>query len=231
MRRAERKLQLSHNIIGGDATDETGENLENEPNDMRSIIFGLHLFDPTDTAAETINEDSSAETISAETLNKLETMSEKIIMMRSDETKYEQAFEVNPNLIDSSGTMVRRVSDSLSDDPGISEAAYLSWVKRFKDASYSIEEATVQLGRRRAAPEEKLLKRDANKKKAEEKRLAKWQVLGYQTLSVKYPDIITSQNTSDSGSVQLVYGDCTDPSKLCPGKPAIILRYNFLEEI
>jgi chromodomain-helicase-DNA-binding protein 1-like len=51
MRRAERKLQLSHNIIGGDDTDETGENLENEASDMRSIIFGLHLFDPTDTAA------------------------------------------------------------------------------------------------------------------------------------------------------------------------------------
>ncbi|KAK3154463.1 hypothetical protein QOZ80_2BG0190810 [Eleusine coracana subsp. coracana] len=225
MRRAERKLKLSHNIIGeGHATDGKGEDLGNEANDMRSIIFGLHLFDPTDTAAEAINEDSSVETISVETLDKLKTMSENIILMRSHESeKDEQAFEVNPNLIDSSGTVITRVSDSLRADHGINEAAYLSWVKKFKEASHSIEEATVQLGRRRAAPEEKLLKRDANKKKAEEKRLAKWEALGYQTLAVQDSDVTARQNTLDSGSVQLVYGDCTDPSKVCPRKPAIIL--------
>jgi hypothetical protein len=165
-----------------------------------------------------------------ETLDKLKTMSEKIIMMRSHECseKDEGAYEVNPTLIDSSGTVIRRVSDSLRVDPSIGEAAYLSWVKKFKEALPSVEEATAQLGRRRAAPEEKLLKRDANKKRAEEKRLAKWEALGYQTLAVKDSDIIARLNNPDSGSVQLVYGDCTEPSKLCPGKPAIILRYNFL---
>ncbi|XVF22821.1 hypothetical protein REPUB_Repub12eG0203900 [Reevesia pubescens] len=30
---------------------------------------------------------------------------------------------------------------------------------------------------------------------------------------------------SDSGSVIFVYGDCTDPSKVCPSEPAIILRH------
>ncbi|TVU48703.1 hypothetical protein EJB05_08348, partial [Eragrostis curvula] len=226
MRRAERKLKLSHNIIGeDDATAGKGEDLGNEASDMRSIIFGLHLFDPTDTAAETINDDSSAETISLETLDKLKTMSEKIVMMRSHVTsdKDERTFEVNPNLIDSDGTVMRRASDSLNVDPGLNEAAYLSWVKQFKEASHSIEDATVQLGRQRAAPEERFLKREANKKKAEEKRIAKWEALGYQTLAVKDPDIIAGQNFPDSGSVQLVYGDCTDPSKVCPGKPAIIL--------
>jgi hypothetical protein len=45
MRRAERKLKLSHNIIGeGDATDGKGEDPGNEATDMRSIIFGLHCL-------------------------------------------------------------------------------------------------------------------------------------------------------------------------------------------
>ncbi|CAM0871274.1 unnamed protein product [Alopecurus aequalis] len=68
MRRAEKKLKLSRNIFGDkDTTEEKRKDLETETTDMRSIIFGLHQFDPADTAAETINE---------ETLAKLESMSE-----------------------------------------------------------------------------------------------------------------------------------------------------------
>ncbi|RLN15743.1 hypothetical protein C2845_PM02G40470 [Panicum miliaceum] len=223
MRRAERKLKLSHNIIGeDDRTDVKGGDLGNEASDMRSIIFGLHLFDPADTTTETINEDTTSETINVEKLAKLKTMSEKVVMMRSHEPseKDERAFEINPNFADGSGTVIRRASDSISVDPGLNEAAYLSWVKKFKEASHSIEDATAELGRHRAAPEEKFLKREVNKKKVEEKR--KWETLGYKTLAVKEPDITASQNISDSGSVQLMYGDCTNPSKLCPAKPAII---------
>ncbi|KAL6649005.1 hypothetical protein ACP70R_013229 [Stipagrostis hirtigluma subsp. patula] len=224
MRRAEKKLKLSHNIIGeDDATNGKGKDLGNEASDRRSIILGLHLFDPTDTTAETINEDTNDETISGETLAKLKTMTEKVVMMRSHEPseKDERAFEIDPNLTVGSGSMIRRASDSITVDPGLNEAAYLSWVKKFKEASDSIEDAT-DLGRQRAAPEEKLLTREVNKKKAEEKRLAKWEALGYQSLAIKDPDIIAIQNNPDSGSVQLVYGDCTDPSKVCPAKPAII---------
>ncbi|XP_062209513.1 probable helicase CHR10 isoform X5 [Phragmites australis] len=225
MRRAERKLKLSHNIIGEeDATNGKERDLGNEASDMKSIIFGLHLFDPMDTTAETINEDTAAETISAKTLAKLKTMSEKVVMMRSHEPseKDERAFEINLNLTDSSGTMIRKASDSITVDPGLNEAVYLSWVKKFKEASDSIEETTAELGRQRAAPEEKLLKREANKKKTEEKRLAKWEALGYQSLAIKDPGIIAKQNIPDSGSVQLVYGDCTDPLKVCPTESAII---------
>ncbi|KAI4996525.1 hypothetical protein ZWY2020_051445 [Hordeum vulgare] len=216
MRRAERKLKLSHNIFGDkDATDGKGKDFGNEANDMRSIILGLHQFDPADTAAETINE---------ETLAKLKSMSENVIKMRTHEPseKDDRAFEINPDLTDGSGAMITRACDSISIDPGVDEAAYLSWVERFKEASHSIEDVPVELERQRPAPEDKLLKREANKKKAEEKRLAKWKDLGYQTLGVKVPDNIPNQNISDSGSVQLVYGDCTDPSKVCAAKPAII---------
>jgi len=230
MRRANRKLKLSHNIIGEeDGTDGKGGDPGNEASDLRSIIFGLHLFDPADTATETINEDTTAETISVEKLAKLKTMSEKVVMMRSHESseKDERAFEINPNMTDDSGTVIRRASDSIRIDPGLNEAAYLSWVKKFKEASGSSEDATVEFERQRAAPEEKLLKRDVNKKKIEERRLAKWESLGYQTLAVKEPDITASQNISDAGSIQFVYGDCTNPSKVCPKKPAIIFRYLY----
>ncbi|XP_035818674.1 probable helicase CHR10 isoform X4 [Zea mays] len=225
MRRADRKLKLSHNIIGEeDGTDGKGGDPGIEASDMRSIIFGLHLFDPADTATETIDEDITAETFSVEKLAKLKTMSEKVVMMRSHESseKDERAFEINPNMTDDSGTVIRRASDSIRIDPGLNEAAYLSWVKKFKEASISSEDATVGFGRQRAAPEEKLLKHDVNKQKIEEKRLAKWESLGYQTLAVKEPDITASQNISDAGSIQFVYGDCTNPSKVCPAKPAII---------
>ncbi|KAG2555429.1 hypothetical protein PVAP13_9KG246600 [Panicum virgatum] len=225
MRRAERKLKLSHDIIGEDhRTDVKGGVLGNEASDMRSIIFGLHLFDPADTTTETINEGTTSDTINVEKLAKLKTMSEKVVMMRSHEPseKDERAFEINPNFADGNGTVIRRASDSISVDPGLNEAAYLSWVNKFKEASRSIEDATSELGRQRAAPKEKFLKRVVNKKKVEEKRFAKWETLGYKTLAVKEPDITACQNISDSGCVQLVYGDCTNPSKLCPAKPAII---------
>ncbi|XP_039831930.1 probable helicase CHR10 isoform X2 [Panicum virgatum] len=181
MQRAERKLKLSHNIIGDDArTDLKGGDLGNEASDMRSIIFGLHLFDPVDTTIETINEDTTSDTINVEKLAKLKTMSEKVVMMRSHEPseKDEQSFEINPNFADGLGTVIRRASDSISVDLGLNEAAYLSWVKKFKEASHSIEDATAQHGRQRAAPEEKFLKREVNKKKVEEKRFVKWKTLG-----------------------------------------------------
>nr|CAB3502322.1 unnamed protein product [Digitaria exilis] len=224
MRRAERKLKLSYDIIGEDnKTDVKGGDLGNEASGMRSIIFGLHLFDPADTTTETIN-DYTSETINVEKLAKLKIMSEEIVMMRSHEPseKHERLFEINLNSADGSGTMIRRASDSISVDPALNEEAYLSWVKKFKEASHSIEDATAGLGTQRSAPEEKFLKREVNRKKIEEKRLAKWETLGYKTLAVREPDIARNQNISDSGSVHLVYGDCTNPSKVCPAKPAII---------
>ncbi|XP_066164975.1 probable helicase CHR10 isoform X1 [Oryza sativa Japonica Group] len=225
MRRAERKLKLSHSVIGEeDATYGKGKYVENEASDMRSIIFGLHLFDTSDTTAETMNDDTASETIKEETMLKLKSMSEKVVLMRSHEPseKDERAFEINPNMTDNSGAVVTRVSDSVNVDPDFNEAAYLSWLEKFKESSHSKENTRAELERQRIAPEEKFLKREAIKKKVEEKRLAKWESLGYQTLKIKDPDILPNQNIPDSGSVQLVYGDCTNPSVVCPAKPAII---------
>ncbi|RWR87122.1 putative helicase CHR10 isoform X1 [Cinnamomum micranthum f. kanehirae] len=158
MRRAERKLQLSYNVVGGD-NDNHGEGKEigAEPGDLRSLIFGLHLFDPTDIK----NEDSVG--VNMEELN---AMAEKL--------------------------------------------------------SPSIENSTVELGRKRNLSDTRLLKQEFHKK-AEEKKLAKWEALGYKSLAVKDPICdMDGEIMSDSGSVQFVYGDCTKPSKVCPSEPAII---------
>ncbi|XP_020094090.1 probable helicase CHR10 isoform X4 [Ananas comosus] len=219
MRRAQRKLKLSQNVIGeeNDALNETRKDVEIEAGDMRSLIFGLRVFDPTDINTDTLNEDN---------VMKLKLMTDRVVKMRDHEPldKEDRTFEINPtDLMDNSDTAIKRTSDAISFDPGVDEASYLSWVEKFKEASPPTENVALELGRRRYRPEEKQLKHEADKKRAEEKRMAKWEALGYQSLAVKDPDIMVDQNImSDSGSVQFVYGDCTYPSKTCPSEPAII---------
>ncbi|XP_042436165.1 probable helicase CHR10 isoform X3 [Zingiber officinale] len=78
-------------------------------------------------------------------------------------------------------------------------------------------------GKRRHLPEEYQQKREADKKKAEEKQLGRWEALGYKTLAVEEPNMLVEISVlSDQGAVQFVYGDCTNPSKVCQSEPAII---------
>ncbi|XP_042435859.1 probable helicase CHR10 isoform X3 [Zingiber officinale] len=78
-------------------------------------------------------------------------------------------------------------------------------------------------GKRRHLPEEYQQKREADKKKAEEKQLGRWEALGYKTLAVEEPNMLVENSVlSDQGAVQFVYGDCTNPSKVCQSEPAII---------
>ena len=58
----------------------------------------------------------------------------------------------------------------------------------------------------------------------EENKLAKWDAVGYRSLAVEEPENILNESMDDTGGVQFVYGDCTDPYKICPSKPAIIFR-------
>lgn len=218
MRRAERKLQLSYNVIGGD-NDNHGEGKEigAEPGDLRSLIFGLHLFDPTDIK----NEDSVG--VNMEELN---AMAEKVIEIRNNEpsNKDNRKFEMNPMDLLAGGDLSVKSIASDSFDPGLDEASYLSWIEKLKQLSPSIENSTVELGRKRNLSDTRPLKQEFHKK-AEEKKLAKWEALGYKSLAVKDPICdMDGEIMSDSGSVQFVYGDCTKPSKVCPSEPAIIFR-------
>ena len=53
MHRAERKLQLSHDVIGDDATEKEGKDMAEVPaGDLRSVVLGLHMFDPTTESKE-----------------------------------------------------------------------------------------------------------------------------------------------------------------------------------
>lgn len=53
--------------------------------------------------------------------------------------------------------------------------------------------------------------------------MAKWQSLGYQSCSVPDPTLaVDSDLMSDRGAVNFVFGDCTNPSDVCPSEPTII---------
>ncbi|XP_031259614.1 probable helicase CHR10 [Pistacia vera] len=217
MRRAERKLQLSHNVVGEDVVhSEEKEKTGVETGDLQSIIFGLHMFDPK----EINNEESDGLKLS-----ELNTMAEKVIAMRHEQipVKAGQNFTVSPvDLLDGSD-LGQGSSASVHFDPGLDEASYLSWVEKLKQASQISSNSLVELGGRRNLPDDKDLKLEAVRKKIEEKKLAKWEACGYHSLSVKDPVSPADGDTlARSGSVHFVYGDCTDPSKICPSEPAVI---------
>ena len=211
MRRAERKLQLSHNIVGDDVEEqESKDSAGVEASDLRSVIFGLGIFDPTE-----MNEKDSDEV----KISKLNAMSEKVIAMRCEqvEGKDDRKFEVTQ-------TDMLRETSTFNFDAGFDEASYLSWVEKFKEASQTSGDQFIDI-RRRELDEDKCAKLEAAKKKAENRKLLKWEALGYHSLSINDPvGPSDSDALSELGSVQFVYGDCTKPSDVCPSEPAIIFR-------
>ncbi|XP_026444753.1 probable helicase CHR10 isoform X2 [Papaver somniferum] len=217
MRRAERKLQLSHNVVGDDDMsydqDETGADV----GDLRSVIFGLHMFDPTNIDNENPNEVNTRELIS---------MAEKVTKMRHESSdNQDRKFELDSmDVLRGDDFSTKRTPAYDSFDPGLDEASYLSWVEKFKEASQSTDNSNLVLGKRNL-PDERIGKLEAAKRKAEEKKLLKWETLGYQSLAITDVPVCNADEDmmlTGSGSVQFVYGDCTDPSKVCPSEPAII---------
>ncbi|XP_025606312.1 probable helicase CHR10 isoform X1 [Arachis hypogaea] len=216
MRRAEKKLRLSLNVIGENVVDHK----ENEAtgvgiSDLKSIIFGLHMFDPTEM------NDRKHEGISVQELN---AMAEKVIAMRDEQNsdKDDRKLEVNArNLL--KGHEDTEVSGALSCDLGLDEASYLSWVKNFEEVSKTSCDTMLDSRSRRSSDEDKSSKIESAKKKAEEKKLSKWKSVGYHSLTVDDPicpqdgDIISA-----AGSVHFVHGDCTAPSNVSLSEPAMV---------
>nr|XP_025659071.1 probable helicase CHR10 isoform X5 [Arachis hypogaea] len=213
MRRAEKKLRLSLNVIGENVVDHE----ENEASgvgisDLKSIIFGLH---PTEM------NDRKHGDISVQELN---AMAEKVIAMRDEQNsdKDDRKLEVNArNLL--KGHEDTEVSGSLSCDLGLDEASYLSWVKNFEEVSKTSCDTMLDSRSRRSSDEDKSSKIESAKKKAEEKKLSKWKSVGYHSLTVDDPicpqdgDIISA-----AGSVHFVHGDCTAPSNVSLSEPAMV---------
>ncbi|XXG78628.1 hypothetical protein AAC387_Pa08g2534 [Persea americana] len=157
-------------------------------------------------------------------MEELNAMAEKVIEIRNNEpsNKDNRKFEMNPVDLLAGGDLSVKSTASDSFDPGLDEASYLSWIEKFKELSPSIQNSTVELGRKRNLSVTRHLKQEVHKR-VEEKKLAKWEALGYKSLAVKDPICdMDGEIMSDSGSVQFVYGDCTKPSKVCPSEPAII---------
>ncbi|XP_078155806.1 SNF2 domain-containing protein / helicase domain-containing protein isoform X1 [Carex rostrata] len=219
MRRAERKLKLSHSIIGQDKHSASTKNDTSiETGDMRSLIFGLHTFDPSDTNPNS-NSDLNSDILSEERITKLDEMTDRVVNMRNRDllSEVDHTFEINQ-------TNLKSISDKINLDPGLDEAAYRSWIEKFKEASGSVDSVNLELERRKNScnSEEREARREIERKRKEENKLAKWDAVGYRSLAVEEPENILNESMDDTGGVQFVYGDCTDPYKICPSKPAII---------
>ncbi|XP_043717100.1 probable helicase CHR10 isoform X2 [Telopea speciosissima] len=215
MQRAERKLQLSHNVVGDDV-DRQGKENGAGAGDLRSIIFGLQMFDHAN-----INIENSSE----KNLSELNALAAKVIEMRHEALeKDDRKFKINPmDVLNGGDLSLKKTSSAVIFDHGLDEASYISWLEKFKEASQSDDSPTLDFRTGRNFPEENHQKLEAARKKAEDKKLAKWEALGYESLAVK--DLgcpMVGGVISDSGSVQFVYGDCTQPSKVCPSVPTII---------
>lgn len=220
MRRAERKLQLSHNVVGDDVTDkELNETAGVETGDLRSIIFGLHMFDPKD-----INDEESG----GLKLSELHAMADKVTTMRHQRMLNNADRKCEVNSVDLSDSIDHATGDSSASvvfDSSLDEVSYRSWVEKFNKESQSSGNSVVELGNRKNTSEDKHMKLDAAQKKREEKKLARWEAHGYYSLSVREPIYpVNDDMMSDSGSVHFVYGDCTCPSDVCPSEPTIIFR-------
>ncbi|KAJ6722666.1 CHROMODOMAIN-HELICASE-DNA-BINDING PROTEIN 3-RELATED-RELATED [Salix koriyanagi] len=141
MHRAKRKLQLSHDVVGdGDMEEDRKETGGIETGDLRSIIFGLHRFDPSEVNSEQSNELNALE---------LNALAQRVIALRSDQImdKDDRKFEVNLigqekglNFVSGGESVLARY------DPGLDEASYLSWVEKFKETSQSNENLWEALG-------------------------------------------------------------------------------------
>lgn len=221
MRRAERKLLLSINVTGDNMLKHDDEETsEVGTGDLKSIIFGLRMLDPTEIT------DANHRDMN---LSEIGVMADKVLALRDKQIRDmdDRKFEVNPRNI-LQGDDVKEGGTTFSHDLGLDEASYLSWVNKFEEVSKSSCNSIMDWRSKRNSQEEKSLKLESAMKKAEEKKLSRWKALGYQSLNVKYPLTQTDNDiTSATGSVHFVYGDCTAPSNVCSSEPAMIFRSTF----
>ncbi|KAL5718919.1 DNA helicase [Ranunculus cassubicifolius] len=221
MRRAERKLQLSYNVVGDMDIDQKGSEVEVDKGDLRSVIFGLQMFDFTN-----VNDESSNEV----NLEELSDMTKKLIERRHTSAQIDSGkFEVDPVEFFKGSDFSLKDNSSTNLDPGLDESSYVSWVEKFKEASQSAD-PTLDLELTKNLPEEKRKRYEAarknteeERKKAEEEKIRKWEALGYQSLAVEaHIGDALDDMALDSGSVQFVYGDCTQPGSNCLSESTII---------
>eukprot|EP01018_Ginkgo_biloba_P001772 Gb_15026 [translate_table: standard] len=232
MHRAKRKLQLSENVIGRDDADLEAHGPEGlTSNDLRSmIIFGLHKFDPSGNAERTSNEINFTE---------MKSMAEKVLQTRRrgsmdmdnksfnlssrEMTGLESIYTYTGN----DASLGKHTGEAdIDQDRNADQVAYESWMSKAKDGLLNGDLGSDLRGRKRASlrdAKELEAFRDEKRRKAEERKLSKWEALGYKSLAVEDPpESLDVELNSDSGEVQFVFGDCTNPLKVHPTEMTII---------
>ncbi|XP_042055983.1 probable helicase CHR10 [Salvia splendens] len=216
--RARRKLQLSHNVIGAGMLDCEGSNGGTEAGDLKSVIFGLHIFDPME-----MNIDKSDNQLDK---SELAVLADKVIVSRHElqSDVWDGKLEINSmDRANDQNLMKQDASESIDFDPDLDEASYMAWVEKFKQASPEQDSDILESGNKRCLPDEKHLKAEAARRKAEEKKMSKWETLGYHSLAVSnHVSPVNQDEVSDAGSVHFVYGDCTTAAAVTPSESTII---------
>ncbi|XP_047947752.1 probable helicase CHR10 isoform X1 [Salvia hispanica] len=216
--RARRKLQLSHNVIGDEILDCEGSNGGTEAGDLKSVIFGLHIFDPME-----MNVDKSDNQLNK---SELAVLADKVIVSRHELQSDVRDRKLEINSMDQASDqnlMKQDASESIDFNPDLDEASYMAWVEKFKQASPEQDSDILESGNKRCLPDEKHLKAEAARRKAEEKKMSKWETLGYHSLAVSnHVSPVNQDAVSDAGSVHFVYGDCTTAAAVTPSESTII---------
>lgn len=231
MQRANRKLQLSHNVIGHDDADPEAHGSEGiAGGDLRSIIiYGLHKFDPSD----------NIEGISSEmNFTDVKNVAEKVLGRRyaspdlDDDGIKLHSHELRgvDSIYTYSGNDVSfaKYAKEVDSDHArnADQVAFEAWMNKAKDGSLNKDLGDNVRGRKRAySRSDKELEeaRAEKRRKVEDKKRAKWEALGYKSLAVQ--DTSESLNVvpnSDHGEVHFVFGDCTNPIKDHPSEATII---------
>ncbi|KAG5231150.1 chromodomain-helicase-DNA-binding protein [Salix suchowensis] len=203
LQRAHRIGQMNHVLSINLVTRHTVEEKRNrriETGDLRSIIFGLHRFDPSEVNSEQSNELNALE---------LNALAQRVIALRSDQIMDKDDRKFGSILLVKKKDSILLVEGNLF----------------LQGTSQSNENLVLDLGNRRNLPNNKYLNLEVTKKKAEEKKLSKWEALGYHSLSVGDPIYPLDRDAlSESDFVHFVVGDCTHPEKLCSSEPSVIFR-------
>ncbi|TXG62579.1 hypothetical protein EZV62_009573 [Acer yangbiense] len=189
---AERKLQLSHTVVGDDAMDkdqketmgvemqilgEAGRKFEVDPNILDRSDLVIDVVGP-------LNPAQRRRTAWPEGCQPNPAQSSMVVSHCRDKA-YQGFNPWGPTTSVMQGSFASKGYDS-----GLDEASYLAWVEKFKETSQSSGDFVVAMGNRKKLPEDKHFKLEAARKKTEEKKLAKWEAHGYHSLSVKDPMFI-----------------------------------------
>lgn len=234
MHRANRKLQLSHNVIGHDDAGLEVHGSEGiARGDLRSIIiFGLHKFDPSDNLERSSSEmnytevKKVAEKVLGRRYASVDMDDERINLHSREMTSVDSIYTYAGNDV-SFGKYAKEVD--LDHGKNADQVAFEAWVNKAKDGSLNKDSGENVRGRKLAySHDDKKLEeaRAEKRRKVEDKKHAKWEALGYKSLAIEgASECLSVEPNSDSGEVHFVFGDCTNPIKGYPSETTIIFSY------